>query len=500
MGSFAPLALENARNPDTTLSQIVTTPPAAPNVPEPVGLLAGESPAGGGSMSEVLRIALPAIVSQLSVTLMWIADTFFVGRLGTAEQGAVGFAGAVAWTLCSVVAGTLTAVQIFVAQHVGAGSGAKAGRVTWQGIAIAGIAAVPVLVIGLAGESILGAFHIHPTLLPHAVTYFRIRLLGAGATFVALACENYLRGIGDTRTPMVIALLANLTNIVFDYLLIFGHAGFPRMGVAGAAWATVGSCVLQAVILFWIFLRRGRKEGHLPERVVRPSAPEMLRLLRVGVPVGLQWVLDMGSWTAFTTIIAGLGEVQAAANQVAVSILHLSFMPGYGISVAATTLVGQYLGSGNPRAAIRSAHHAMGLAVIFMGAMGVAFLFGRGILVRAFNPDPAVIQVGERLLLIAAIFQVFDAVNLALSGVLRGAGDTRFPMLATIVMAWLVFLPTAWFLSVRLGFGVVGGWAAIILWTLGLALVLGWRFQQRKWLHMLLVQRATGPAPVALAE
>jgi MATE family multidrug resistance protein len=132
--------------------------------------------------------------------------------------------------------------------------------------------------------------------------------------------------------------------------------------------------------------------------------------------------------------------------------------------------------------------------------MGVAFLFGRGILVRAFNPDPAVIQVGERLLLIAAIFQVFDAVNLALSGVLRGAGDTRFPMLATIVMAWLVFLPTAWFLSVRLGFGVVGGWAAIILWTLGLALVLGWRFQQRKWLHMLLVQRATGPAPVALAE
>ncbi|HWN81546.1 MAG TPA: MATE family efflux transporter, partial [Candidatus Udaeobacter sp.] len=143
------------------MSQIVTTPPAAPNVPEPVGLDAGEAPAGGGSMGEVLKMAVPAIVSQLSVTMMWIADTFFVGRLGTAEQGAVGFAGAAAWTVCCVVAGTLTAVQIFVAQHVGAGSGAKAGRVTWQGIAIAVIAAVPVLAIGLAGESILGACHIH---------------------------------------------------------------------------------------------------------------------------------------------------------------------------------------------------------------------------------------------------------------------------------------------------------------------------------------------------
>ncbi|HWN80894.1 MAG TPA: MATE family efflux transporter, partial [Candidatus Udaeobacter sp.] len=300
--------------------------------------------------------------------------------------------------------------------------------------------------------------------------------------------------IGDTRTPMVVALLANLSNVVFDYLLIFGHAGFPRMGVAGAAWATVGSCAFQAAILFWIFLRRGRKEGHLPERVVGPSAAEMLRLLRVGVPVGVQWVLDMGSWTAFTTIVAGLGEVQAAANQVAVSILHLSFMPGYGISVAATTLVGQYLGAGNPRAAIRSAHHALRLGVIFMCTMGAAFCLLRGTLVRAFNADPAVIAVGERLLVIAAIFQVFDAMNLVLSGVLRGAGDTRFPMLATIVMAWIVFLPLAWFLSVPLGFGVVGGWAAIIAWTLGLALVLGWRFRQRKWLSMLLVKRATIPA------
>jgi MATE family multidrug resistance protein len=447
-------------------------------------------------MREVVRIALPAIVTQLSVTLMWIADTFFVGRLGSAEQGAVGFAGAVVWTLCSFVAGTLTAVQIFVAQHVGAGSGRQAGGVTWQGIAVAGMAAIPVFAIGLAGESFLSAFHIHPALFPHAVTYFRIRLLGAGANFLTFACDGYLRGIGDTRTPMLITLAANIVNIVLDYLLIFGHAGFPRMGVAGAAWATVASSALQGLVMLVIFIRRGRREGHLPERVVKPAAREIVRLLRVGTPVGMQWVLDMGSWTAFTTLVAGLGEVQAAANQVAISILHVSFMPGYGISIAATTLVGQYLGAGNPKAAIRSAHHALQLAVVFMGVMGAGFLVGRGALIRSFNPDPAVIAVGGQLLVIAAVFQVFDAVNLVLSGVLRGAGDTRFPMLVTIVMAWFVFLPAAWFMTIHLGWGVVGGWVAVIFWAAGLALLLGWRFQRRKWLGMLLVERPVATAGI----
>jgi MATE family multidrug resistance protein len=290
---------------------------------------------------------------------------------------------------------------------------------------------------------------------------------------------------------------ANLANIVLDYLLIFGHFGFPRLGVAGAAWATVASSVLHGLIMLAIFLRRGRRAGHLPEVVVKPVLRDMIRLLRVGTPVGMQWVLDMGSWTAFTTIVAGLGEVQAAANQVAISILHISFMPGYGISIAATTLVGQYLGAGNPRAAVRSAHHALRLAVVFMGAMGAGFLLGRGALIRSFNPDPAVIAVGAQLLVIAAVFQVFDAVNLVLSGVLRGAGDTRFPMLVTIVMAWLVFLPSAWFMTIRLGWGVLGGWVAVIFWSVGLALLLGWRFRRRRWLTMLLVER---PVTAAVAE
>ena len=477
------------------MSQTLTSPHPAPEG-------SPAAPSGyvheGGSLPEVIRIAAPAVLSMLSVTLMWVSDTFFVGQLGTAEQGAVGFAGVVAWTFASFVNGILTAVQIFVAQHIGARSEHGAGEMTWQGIAVAMIAAVPLFGVGLASEPILAALRIDPALLPHAVEYFRIRLMGSGAVLVAFACEGYLRGIGDTRTPMLVTFLANGVNILLDYALIFGHFGLPRMGVAGAAWGTVAATILQAVILFVIFERRALRLGHLARAVVRPMPRLIAKLLRVGSPVGVQWVLDMGSWSAFTVLVARIGEVQAAAHQVATAIIHVSFMPGYGISVAATTLVGQYLGAGDRAAAWRGAMNSLRLGVGFMGLMGLGFLVGRGALVRFFNADPAVVEVGGKLMAIAAVFQMLDAVNLILSGVLRGAGDTRFPMIVTIVMSWVIFLPLAWLMSVHWERGVVGGWTAIIVWTAGLAAVLGWRVARRRWLDMLLVERRA-PA-VALGE
>jgi MATE family multidrug resistance protein len=441
---------------------------------------------------EVAALAGPAVLSMLSVTLMWTTDTFFVGRLGTAEQGAVGFAGVAAWTFSAFFAGGLSAVQIFVAQHVGARSPRGAGVMTWQGVYWALLAAIPVAAIGLLGEPILGALRIDPALLPHAVAYFKIRLLGAAGVFLAFAFEGYLRGVGDTRTPMFATFAANGLNILLDYLLIFGHLGLPRLGVTGAAVATIASGFLQAAILAAAAERRALREGHLARPVLPPARREMMQLARVGAPVGLQWLLDMGSWTVFTMFVARISEVQAAAHQVATAIIHISFMPGYGISIAATTLVGQYLGAGDRESALKSARNALRLAIAFMATMGVVFWIGRRDLIAIFNGDPQVVALGSRLLILAAIFQIFDATNLVLSGVLRGAGDTRFPMVASLVMAWAVFVPVTWLLCVRLGWGAPGGWVAVILWTFGLAVVLRQRFAGRRWMEKVLVQRAEG--------
>jgi MATE family multidrug resistance protein len=455
----------------------------------PASAPAAQSPAGaGGSVREVTWLATPVVLSMMSETMMHVVDTIFVGRLGTAEQGAVGVAATVSWTLFSFIAGILHAVQIFVAQHVGARSPRGAGEVTWQGIYLALVAAIPITVVGFTGGSIFRILGMDPLLVPHAMVYFQIRLLGAVVVFLAFTGESYLRGVGDTRTPMVVTFVANGTNILLDYLLIFGHLGFPRLGVAGAAWATVAAVSLQATILLVAFERRGRRDGHLVRPVLPPVGSAFLKLVRVGLPVGVQWVLEMGSWTIFTVFAAQLGKVQAAAHQVATVIIHVSFMPGYGVSVAATTLVGQYLGAGDRQSALASARNALRLAMTFMGAMGLVFFLARYQLVRIFNVDPEVVALGGQLLLFAALFQVFDAANMVLSGILRGAGDTRFPMLATIVMSWLVFVPLAWLLTMRLGYGVAGGWLAAVVWIFGQALVLRHRYVRRRWMEKTLVR------------
>jgi MATE family multidrug resistance protein len=465
---------------------------AIPPPPEHAGPVMQPSPvsratAGGGSVREVAALAAPAVVSLLSVTLMWTADTFFVGRVGTAEQGGVGFAGTVAWTILVFFVGVLNAVQIFVAQHVGARSLRGAGEMTWQGIYLGLAAAVPVMGLSFLAERLVTALRVDPAVAPHAAVYLQIRLLGAAGVFLANACENYLRGVGDTRSPMYVTFAANALNIVLDYLFIFGHYGCPRLGVAGAAWATIASGLLQGVALFVLFERRARREGHLARAIEPLRRGSFLRLLRVGTPVGLQWLLDMGSWTVFTLVVAQLGAVQAAAHQVAISVLHFSFMPGYAISIAATTLVGQYLGAGDRESALRAAQSALRLALSFMGAMGVVFLFFRHTFIAAFNPDPAVVALGATLLLFAALFQVFDATNMVLSGVLRGAGDTRYPMAATIVLSWALFVPLVWLFSLRLGYGAAGGWFAAVIWLAGLALVLRHRYVRRGWLERELV-------------
>jgi Na+-driven multidrug efflux pump len=179
---------------------------------------------------------------------------------------------------------------------------------------------------------------------------------------------------------------------------------------------------------------------------------------------------------------------------VAIVIIHISFMPGYGISIAATTLVGQYLGARDRDSALRSARNALRLAMTFMAAMGLVFFAFRRELIGIFNHDPQVIGVGAQLLVFAAIFQIFDAVNMVLSGVLRGAGDTRFPMIAAIVVSWLVFVPLVWLLCVRLDHGVAGGWFATIVWTSSLALVLRHRFVRERWMEKVLVQRSESEA------
>ncbi len=434
-----------------------------------------------GSHREVIMLAYPAVLTMLSWTAMWTVDTIFLGRVGTAEQGAAGLAGILTWTLICVVNGTLTAVQIFVAQHCGAGKEDRCGEILWQGVYLGLFASVPIALIALKSDLLVGALGLDPEMRGFAADYLKIRLFGAVFTFMYRGMELFLQGTGDTRTPLKVSIVSNGCNVLLDYLLIFGALGFPEMGVKGAALASVIATALQSGIYFALILRGGKLRPFFPSKVAPLVPRRFFRMLRVGSPIGLQWVLDMGTWSIFTIAVAQLGEVQAAAHHIAVTILHVSFMPGYGISIATTTLVGRYLGAGDRDAAKRTAYNGLRIVVVFMGTMGLMFFVFREHLMRMFNPDPAVISVGAMLLIYAAVFQIFDGTAMVGAGVLRGAGDTRWPSLVAIGVAWGVFVPLVYLMIVRLSLGVVGGWqaATIYIAVLGLAMFAGVR--KRKW-------------------
>jgi len=435
-----------------------------------------------GSYVQVVDLAYPVVLSMLSWTVMWTVDTMFVGRLGTAEQGAVGFAGALVWTMMTLITGTMIGVQIFAAQYYGSGRYRRCGDVCWDGIYLALLAALPAVALGIWGGGLVRVFRVAPELEPHAYVYFRIRMLGGVFVFLTFASEGLFRGVGDTKTPMKISVFVSVLNILLDYVLIFGKLGFPKMGVAGAALATVVAMGTQCTICLFILMTRPKFRDRFATLPVRRFSPGGLwRLLRVGGPVGVQWVLDMGSWTLFTALIARLGAVPAAANQIAITLLHVSFMPGHAISTAATTLVGQYLGAFDSPSARKSGANALRIAMAFMGLMGLVFFLFRRPLVRAFNPDLAVIDIGADLLIFAAIFQIFDAMSMVAAGILRGSGDTRGPATIQISLSWLFFIPLAYVATTRTGHGARGGWFAASAYILLLGLVLFARYRRTGW-------------------
>jgi putative MATE family efflux protein len=278
-----------------------------------------------------------------------------------------------------------------------------------------------------------------------------------------------------------VVLVVESLGVLLDILLIFGVAGCPRLGIAGAALSTVVCRTVGTVIYLWLFLRRGRREGFLVQRRHPFDRHACWHLIRVSWPVGAEGALEMGAWTLFTAFIARLGTVDAAAHAIAMRVTSLAYMPGYGLCVAATTLVGQYLGAYNRAAARRSMMSCLVLIVGLMGTLGLGFFLGRYPLMRLFTRDEAVIALGVGVLLWVALLQVFDGINLIAMGVLRGAGDTRWPMLMSLLVHWGIFVPGAVLVIFVWTGGVVAAWAAAVGTVVVLALMMLLRVLRAAW-------------------
>ncbi len=439
---------------------------------------------GPGGVGELWALAYPVIVATLSQSMMGVVDTFFMGRIGTTEQGAVGLAGVIFWTVISFFSGTLHGVSTFAAQHFGAGDLRRCGRDGWLGLTMALPSAAILGVVSVFTGSIFTVLGSDGALLPHASSYMSIRLLGTLFIFINFAVINFLRGVGDTRTPMYFTLGANLLNGALNYALVLGNWGAPRMGASGAALASViATAVFSIFYLFFFFT--GARARRFHTRVIQPASPrEVFGFLRVGLPIGASWMLEMVSWSAFMSIVSRIGHAELAATNIVFQVLHFSFMGAVALGTAATTLVGQYLGAENVAIAEKTARSTIRSCIGYCVTMGLLFLAARYQIVTLFNPDPDVIAVGGRLFVYAAIFQFFDGLGISSNGVIRGAGDTRWPMILSVLLGWGFFIPSTYALVAAAGMGIDGAWTAATLFIMTFGIGLWLRQRSGKWKAM----------------
>jgi len=434
-----------------------------------------------GGFREVWQLAYPAILTMVSQTIMWTVDSAMVGHVGTVELAAVGLGGILVWTIYSFFLGLINSINTFVSQNYGSGKYARCAEYLWQGVYISIFAGAAILLIRSFNHYSIRLLGPAEEVRGPSIAYANIRMLSAPFMMVHFAFANFFRGIGNTKTPMKVVAFANLVNVIADYFLIFGKGPFPFMGVEGAAWATAFANVVAALPFVIIAFSRPYRLKYEIHRRWRLIWTQISALFRIGTPIAVQFFLDMGSFLIFSAYIGRMGTEPLAVNQIIIQILALSFMPGQGFAIAATTLMGQYIGSGNRDLAKKSAYNAVKLGALYSGSIAAVCLLFPEPLIRLFNDDPTVLALGRRTMVFAVIFQIFDSIQMGSSGALRGAGDTKVPMQITIGGAWLLFLPLAYLFGSVLSGGVVWAWAGGACYAIFLGATMLLRLQRERW-------------------
>lgn len=392
----------------------------------------------------IIVLAWPVVIEMGLHTFVWIFDTAMVMRLGAREATAVEYGALILFNTMMILGALGIGTNALVARYTGAGKLERAAGTGGQAFSISLILTALFTAVGLLFyRSFFGL--IIEDVLTVALTedYFYHALASGGFALLPLLVVNgIIRGSGNTRVPMIIALIANSYNVIGDYVLIFGHFGFPALGVRGAALAT-GSAQLIALLLALVYLFSRR--GILPFswRSLYPLRGDVIRkVLKLSTPAGAEELTHSGSRLVSATWITALGPLAFAANAAAIAAESFSFMPGYAFAIAATTLVGQNLGAGMVRQARHTGYWAVALGTVFMSAVGLIFLFFPYFIMSIFNPpEPEVLRLGVLCLQIAAVEQPFIAMTMIFSGALKGTGDTKGPFKIGLYSNLLIRLP-----------------------------------------------------------
>ena len=419
------------------------------------------------SLREVLYLAGPVILAELGWMFMGVIDTIMVGKLGPTAIGAV----SVGHILIDLVAiagiGLLLGLDTLVSQSYGAGDMRDCDHSLWQGLYL-GAAFTPLGMLSVyAVQPVLQMAGVQSGVISLAVPYAFSLQWSVGPLMAYAAFRRYLQGISLVKPVMFALITANFVNIAGNWLLI------PTYGVEGAGWATTISRVYMASVLALVAVMR---ESGLLRRVPTPDFKRMAELLRLGVPAAGQILLEVGVFAASTLLAGRLTPEALAAHHVVLNIVGTTFMAPLGISSAGAVTVGQAIGRDDPQGAKQKGWLAIALAAGCMLFAALLMTVAPQTLISIFTTNTDVLTIAIPLLSVAALFQLFDGIQVSATGVLRGAGDTRTPMVANLMGHWLLGLPIGYALCFIWDYGVTGLWAglSIGLIVVGLALIAYW--------------------------
>ena len=434
-----------------------------------------ETAAGSDLLRTTWALAWPVIFTFSIESFVGLCDMLMVGRLGPTAVAGVGVGVQILGAVDTVMFALGTGVLAIVARHVGAGERAEAEETLRQSLGAGAAVAVLIMLPVIAwAPALVAAFRVNDAVVVAGTRFLRIVMPAAPASALLFIMVSSLRGAGDTRTPLAIGATVGTVNVVLAYGLIFGRLGLPAVGVAGAAIAT-------GALLGLGLLARGRLVLVLRARPARLRLDVVRRVLRIGYPAAIEHLLMQVGFFLYIVFAAHHGTAAVAAYFIGVRILALSFLPGFGFAAAAATMIGQNLGAGRPDDAERSGRAAVRLALWLMTAAGVVILVAARPIARLFVADAAVIADTVSFIRVLAACQPLMALDFTLGGALRGAGDTRFPLLAVFLGFYVCRLGVAWLVTFALGLGVVWLWLALVGDYVARSVLKGARFRSGVW-------------------
>jgi MATE family, multidrug efflux pump len=415
----------------------------------------------------LVRLAVPIVAMQVGMMLMSVVDTIFVGHVSARELAAAALGGLYTIGLFNFCLGVVWAVDPLVSQALGARDPAAAALGVQRGLVLAAVMGAVATVLCVPAEWVYRALHEPPDVIPRAVSFVHISAPSLVPMLLFVALRQSLVAMKRTSALVAVVVLSNLLNAGLDWVLVFGHWGLPAMGAPGSALATTITRFLGLFALLGIAWRA-------LEPMLRPWRKEalalgpLLRTFQLGLPIGAQNSVEFTTFAAISVFAGWFGAEAVSGHQVAINLASLMFMVPLGIGSASSVLVGHAIGEQDMAHARRVAASALAVGAGYMALSACVLLALPGMFASAYTSVPGVVAVAALLIPIAGVFQVFDGLQVVSAGVLRGAGDTRAPLISNVLGFWLVGMPVSLWLGFKGGLGVVGLWWGFVA---GLAVV-----------------------------